>query len=244
MVNIDTHRIIDLIDSREIADVAEWLKTYPNLEIVSRDGSVSYKSAIKRAGEDIIQISDRFHLLKGLTDSAKKHMTSIVIANLWIPSAPSHYDGTEEMDYWNKETKEDLPTKEHNVNCEKKRRLVKEVVLLTEQGYKTTKIAEELGLSYSTVKKYQSADFNPVNGCYHTTTGSKIKPYADEIKNMLGNGNTFKEIEEEIRKKGYDGASSTIRMFTTRERKLRKESQKGEQEPVDKIERKWLIRSN
>lgn len=51
MVDIDTHRIIGLIDSREIAEVAGWLKTYPNLEVVSRDGSVSYKSAIKRAGE-------------------------------------------------------------------------------------------------------------------------------------------------------------------------------------------------
>lgn len=145
------------------------------------------------------------------------------------------------MGYWNKETKEDFPTRGHNANCEKKKRLVKEVVLLTKQGYKTTKIAEELGTSYSTVKKYHSPDFNPVSGCYHTTTGSKIKTYADEIKKILGSRNTFKEIEEEIRKKGYDGASSTIRMFTTRERKLQKEAQKGEQGPVERIERKWLI---
>ena len=50
MVDIDTHRIIDLLASRESADVAEWLKSYPNLEVVSRDGSVSYKSAIEQAG--------------------------------------------------------------------------------------------------------------------------------------------------------------------------------------------------
>lgn len=201
MVDIDTHRIIDLIDSREIAEVTEWLKTYPNLEIVSRDGSVSYKSAIKRAGEDIIQISDRFHLLKGLTDSAKKHMTSIVTANFGISSAPSHYDGTEGMGYWDKETKEDFPTREHNANCEKKKRLVKEVVLLTEQGYKTTKIAEELGISYSTVKKYQSPDFNPVSGSYHTTTRSKIKAYADEIKKMLGRGIHSRRLRKKSGKK-------------------------------------------
>ena len=41
MVDIDTRRIIDLLPSREIGDVAEWLSTFPNLEIVSRDGSVS-----------------------------------------------------------------------------------------------------------------------------------------------------------------------------------------------------------
>ena len=60
MVNIETHRTIDLLPSREVEDVVEWLKTYPNLEVVSRDGSVSYNSSIKQANENIIQISDRY----------------------------------------------------------------------------------------------------------------------------------------------------------------------------------------
>ena len=68
MVDIDTHRIIDLLPSREVDDVAEWLSSFPNLEIVSRDGSVSYNSAVRQADAGLIQISDRFHLLKGLTD--------------------------------------------------------------------------------------------------------------------------------------------------------------------------------
>ncbi len=71
MVDIDTHRVADLRASREVEDVAEWLRSYPNIRIVSRDGSVSYKSAIEQAGMDIQQVSDRFHLLKGLTDAAK-----------------------------------------------------------------------------------------------------------------------------------------------------------------------------
>lgn len=54
MVDIDTHRIIDLLPSREVDDVAEWLSSFPNLEIVSRDGSVSYNSAVKQADAGII----------------------------------------------------------------------------------------------------------------------------------------------------------------------------------------------
>lgn len=53
MVDIDTHRVVDLLASREVEDVAEWLRSYPNIRIVSRDGSVSYKSAIEQAGMDI-----------------------------------------------------------------------------------------------------------------------------------------------------------------------------------------------
>ena len=65
-VDIDTHRVVGLLASREVENVAEWLRSYPNIRIVSRDGSVSYKSAIEQAGMDIQQVSDRFHLFKGI----------------------------------------------------------------------------------------------------------------------------------------------------------------------------------
>ena len=90
MVDIDTHRIIDLLQSREVDDVAEWLSSFPNLAVVSRDGSVSYNSAVRQAGEGIIQVSDRFHLLKGLTDAAKSVLTSLVAANIGLPVPASH----------------------------------------------------------------------------------------------------------------------------------------------------------
>ncbi len=152
MIDIDTHRIIDLLPSREIRDVAEWLSSFPNLEIVSRDGSVSYNSAVKQANADIIQISDRFHLLKGLTDAAKTVITFLVAANIGIPVSASHYEGKETADYWEKEYgKENFPTREHTVNCEKKKRVIEKVLKLTKQGWTRTRIAEETGISYTTV---------------------------------------------------------------------------------------------
>lgn len=242
MVDIDTHRIVDVLESREIDDVAQWLKTYPNLDTVSRDGSVSYNSAIKKANVDIVQVSDRFHLVKGLTDAAKKHITRIVAANIGIPSGGSQYEGEQAAVYWEKPSEADSPTREHNENHEKKVKLVERARELTRQGKKRTEISAELGISPATVRRYQSPDFNPVNACYNTTRDSKIKPYTEKIKKMLGAGHTFKEIEEAIRKDGYHGAASTIRMYTTRERKLIKETQKGEDGAIEKIERKWLVK--
>lgn len=46
MIDIDTHRVIDMIFSRELNDVTKWLKTYRNMQIVSRDGSITYNKAI------------------------------------------------------------------------------------------------------------------------------------------------------------------------------------------------------
>nr|WP_257148825.1 ISL3 family transposase [Bacillus thuringiensis] len=86
MVNIDTHKIVDLIPSRDLEDVTAWLKTFPYLQIVSRDGSVTFRNAITQAHPAAIQISDRFHLVKNLTDYIKKSFqrllpTSIQVTN-------------------------------------------------------------------------------------------------------------------------------------------------------------------
>lgn len=243
MVDIDTHRIIDLLPSREMDDVAEWLSAFSDLGIVSRDGPVSYGSAVRRAGAGTIQVSDRFHLLKGLTDAAKCVLTSLVAANMGLPVAASHYEGTQTRDYWEKGAgKEDLPTREHNASHERKKEVVEKVRELTRQGWTRKEIAAEVGICSATVKRYQSPDFNPVHGLYNTTRNSKVKPYVEKIRQMLGDGCTFRQIEGAIRKEGYDGASSTIRMYTTRERELMKGAKGGNTGPVEKIERKWLIR--
>lgn len=40
MIDIKSHRVIDLIPSRDAMDVTACLKEYPHLRVVSRDGSV------------------------------------------------------------------------------------------------------------------------------------------------------------------------------------------------------------
>lgn len=56
MVDLDTHRIIDIIDSRETKQVEEWLKSYPYLEVISRDGAQTYSSAAKKSHPNAIQV--------------------------------------------------------------------------------------------------------------------------------------------------------------------------------------------
>mgnify|MGYP004685368519 FL=1 len=74
MVNHDNNNIISMINSRDIGEVSSWLKLFPNLKYVSRDGSLIYKSAIELANPNIIQISDRFHLIKGLSEVINKEI--------------------------------------------------------------------------------------------------------------------------------------------------------------------------
>lgn len=87
MVDLETHRIIDLIDSRETKAVEEWLKTYPNLEVISRDGAQTYSSAASNSHPEAVQVSDRFHLLKNLSEVVENHMRSLFPSRLPIPAS-------------------------------------------------------------------------------------------------------------------------------------------------------------
>lgn len=74
-----------MINSRDYVDVVEWLKTFPNIKIVSRDGSMSYRNAIKEAHPDAIQVSDRFHLLKNLTQYCKDYIMKTLNQKVSVP---------------------------------------------------------------------------------------------------------------------------------------------------------------
>lgn len=86
MVDLDTHRIIDLLPSRETQAVQEWLKTYPNIRIISRDGALTYASAASQAHPKAIQVSDRFHLVKALSEAVQKYIIREFPSRVEIPA--------------------------------------------------------------------------------------------------------------------------------------------------------------
>ncbi len=63
MVDIETNCVIDLLKSRESMKVTEWLVTFPNIKLISRDGSATYRLAIVDVHPKATQVSDRFYLV-------------------------------------------------------------------------------------------------------------------------------------------------------------------------------------
>jgi transposase len=47
IVDYETSRVVDMIPSRDTDSVVQWLKSYPEIEVVSRDGSIGYAKAIR-----------------------------------------------------------------------------------------------------------------------------------------------------------------------------------------------------
>ncbi len=65
---------VDLLPDRTVETVSAWLQNHPKIEIVSRDGSSEYASAIKKGAPQARQVSDRWHVTKNLAGCVSGHL--------------------------------------------------------------------------------------------------------------------------------------------------------------------------
>jgi transposase len=238
MADIDSGSIVDMLESRESTEVSVWLSTFPDLEVVCRDGSTLYANAINMAHPKAMQVSDRFHLCKGLTDALRQFVSGMVGQRVALPSNAAV------SAYWQKQPRQesDLPERLHNATAEKRAAVVAEVRELRAQGFNITQIRERTGHSYAAVKKYIDPDYDPGATEYGVSYPSKLKPYCDTIDSMLNAGKTFREIAETIRADGFHGSDSTIRMYASRKRRHNQAAMAEFRENTEIVERKNLLK--
>ncbi|MFC6867970.1 ISL3 family transposase [Haloechinothrix salitolerans] len=76
LVDMDTRRPVDVLADRRVDPTATWLRTHPEIRIVCRDGSAAYAEAINQGAGQAVQVSDRWHLWKGLGDATLKEVAT------------------------------------------------------------------------------------------------------------------------------------------------------------------------
>ena len=64
-----TREVLAVFDSRYPEEVALWLRSHPEVRLVTRDGSRDYASLIREGRPEAVQVTDRFHLIKNLRDT-------------------------------------------------------------------------------------------------------------------------------------------------------------------------------
>ena len=76
--DLETHEIIDVLEGRDKEHFEKWLRGHPNIEVVSRDRSSAYASAVNTVLPEAVQIADRFHITQNLLDALNDTMKSLM----------------------------------------------------------------------------------------------------------------------------------------------------------------------
>ena len=69
IVDLETHRVVDLLPERSADSVAQWLDQHPGITVVSRDRSELYARGITQGAPGAVQVVDRFHLVSNLREA-------------------------------------------------------------------------------------------------------------------------------------------------------------------------------
>ena len=68
VIDLKEGRPIDLLGDRETDSFREWMQAHGQVELVSRDRSTDYSSAIAALDKPVTEVADKFHLVKNIYD--------------------------------------------------------------------------------------------------------------------------------------------------------------------------------
>jgi hypothetical protein len=211
LIDMETFKPIDILESRDGADLKEWLRNHKGVEIVTRDRASSYSSAIDEVCPKAIHVADRFHLLMNLSDALDKYFKSInpKINELIKGKTNEILSDSIDNSTCNAIEKEQV-TSDKDCLCEDKfdQRLVifNKVKELQKQNIAIKKISRELVISCVTVRSYSQYNSLPAR-FYHKSTN--IDLYTNHIISRLNSkGCLVKDIIDEIKKLGYNGGQT------------------------------------
>jgi transposase len=246
LVDLEQHRVIDLLPDRSSDSLANWLQTHPGVQIISRDRGGTYAEGARRGAPEAIQVADRWHLLANLRE-ALEHLLIRMHVCLPIVAKPEVHDPApvsprpeERPELRNLAAAEVQPQAEQIRLSRRTRRLLRyeQVVDLHEQGLSMRSIAEQMGLGRQTVRRYLAAGTFP-----EISRRKKMPSLLDRFEPYLhqrwedGCHNAM-QLFREIHTQGYRGSRPLLSRWAAQMRRVCHKSAKHAQPDRNRVVRR------
>ncbi|MFT4760563.1 MAG: transposase [Paraglaciecola sp.] len=217
LVDLEEHKPIDLLPDREAETLEKWLKEHPGVEIISRDRASAYSIGAKNGAPDAIEVADRWHLLKNMTDALKRMMYKHNKINQEIALSIAEKNRaviqSERKAIMETNLQLILPStekKESTLQYEETFKLVKD---LQNKGLSRRAIAQQLNISRVTVNKYFHFEKYPKR-TKSETSKSTVAKFDGYIQKIVSKGEySIQQLWEDLQEKGFKGNAAAIRRY-------------------------------
>jgi transposase len=234
LVNLEDHRVLDLLPERSADSVAAWLAQHPTITVVCRDRSALYAEGIRQGAPQAVQVVDRFHLVKNLREAIEAFLhdqraalqaaAALTVQALTVVagpvSIPRMYRGRHQCSQAWQQRQEAAQQQRHAAWVT----TYEAIHTLHAQGTPVTTIAQQLGISRPTVYAYLRRT-RPPSPRSPQRSGQVLRPYMAYVIQRWREGCTDgMQLWRELRALGYSQSARTVSRFITR---LRRASEAG-----------------
>jgi transposase len=207
LVDLERRQPVAVLEERTAEPLLKWLQAHPSVAILVRDRADAYALAGRVANPAIVQVADRFHLARNVTDALKQLLHSQRWP--WPPAATeppveaSEASGPPPMPMaGERQVRQTTPRKQAAWEA---------VRQLRSSGQSLRQIARTVGLDRKTVRRYLAQEQPPVYAtrCARPT---RLTPYLGYLAERWIQGcQNARQLFEELRQQGYRGCISQLR---------------------------------
>ena len=210
--DLERGKVIDLLPDRSTKSTAEWLMAHPEIEIVSRDRASPYAEAATKAAPQAVQVADRWHLLRNLSEALVETLTPHhrLLTDVARIRAKESESGDEAI----VKPPPAKPTSRHRrlIEDNRERRMARyeAVMALFQKGIAKREIARQCGLSRKTVHRFIRAQSFPERKLRHRS--SLIDRHRDYLEMRWQQGcHNSAQLWRELRSQGFAIRPHTLR---------------------------------
>lgn len=207
LIDLETHRPVDLLKGRTAETLATWLRAHPGVEIIVRDRAEAYAEGARQGAPAARQVADRFHLMQNASQAldqvlrTRRRRIAVTVAE-----PPAAVD-----------PERPLSPQQEDAQERRAARIARweEVQRRHAAGESLRSIARTMGMSRHTIRRLMAEELPPQNHIVHPRPGGltspTLQPHVSYLQDRWQAGcHNCAQLYREITTRGSQGSHTLL----------------------------------